>query len=35
MNHEDIIQDIGNNYVYYNRRVCRSEIAHRVNSYTK
>lgn len=35
MNHEDIIQDIGNNYVYYDRRVCRSEIAHRVNSYTK
>lgn len=35
MNHEDVIQDIGNNLIYYDRRVCRSEIAHRLNSFTK
>lgn len=34
MNHEDVIQDIGNNLIYYDRRVCQSEIAHRVNCFT-
>ena len=34
-NQNDISQAIGNNLMYYDRRVCRSELAERVSSVSK
>lgn len=34
-NQNDISQAIGNNLMYYDRRVCRSELAERVSSVGK
>lgn len=32
---DDISQNLGNNLVYYDRRVCRREVAERISCVTK